>query len=57
MHSRKNIVLMFLIIMLAFAKVPEVSAISIDDAEPAESGLIGLFNPKSIAKDFKIFRI
>ncbi len=53
MHSRKNIVLMFLIIMLSFANVSEVSAISIDDAEPAESGLIGLFNPEIHGERFQ----
>ena len=39
MHNGKNIVLMFLIVMLSFAVVREVSAIAVDEAEPAESGL------------------
>ena len=48
MVYNKNIVLIFLIIMLSFAIVSEVSAVEIDDAEPPESGLNGphrLFNP------------
>ena len=48
MHNRKNVVLMFLIIMLSFAKIIEVSAEPNDDAEIGESGLNdlhGLFNP------------
>ena len=48
MHSRKNVVLMFLIIMLSFAKTIEVSAEPNNDAEIGESGLnalSGLFNP------------
>lgn len=48
MVYNKNIVLVFLIIMLSFAIVSEVSAVEIDDAEPPESGLNGphrLFNP------------
>lgn len=44
---------MFLIIMLSFAKVSEVSAIAIDDAEPAESGLNGLFNPEILCERFQ----
>ena len=39
MRNRKNIVLMFLIIMLSFAIVSEVSATSTDDAEIGESSL------------------
>lgn len=48
MHNRKNIVLMFLIIMLSFARSINVSVETNDDAEIAESGLnalSGLFNP------------
>ena len=48
MHSRKNVVLMFLIIMLSFAKTIEFSAEPNNDAEIGESGLnalSGLFNP------------
>ena len=58
--NRKNIVLMFLIIMLSFAKTIEVSAETNDDADVGESGLndlTGLFNPKDHkcrAKDFDI---
>ena len=39
MHNKRNIVLLFLIIMLSFAIVSEVSAVAVDEAEPAESGL------------------
>ena len=57
MHNRKNVVLMFLIIMLSFAMVSEVSALALDDAEPAESRLNGLqesFNarPANICERF-----
>ena len=58
MHNRKNVVLMFLIIMLSFAMVSEVSAVALDDADPSESRLNGLkesFNspdPQIPAKDF-----
>lgn len=48
MHSRKNVVLMFLIIMLSFVKLTNVSIETNDDAEIGESGLnalSGLFNP------------
>ena len=48
MHNRKNIVLMFLIIMLSFVKLANVSTEINDDAEIGESGLnalFGLFNP------------
>lgn len=48
MHSRKNVVLMFLIIMLSFVKLTNVSTETNDDAEIGESGLnalSGLFNP------------
>ena len=60
MHNRKNIVLMFLIIMLSFANTIEVSAETNDDADVGESGLndlTGLFNPKDHkcrAKDLDI---
>lgn len=53
MHNRKNIVLMFLIIMFSFATVSEVSAVEIDDAEPCDSGLNGLFNPKISSERFQ----
>ena len=48
---------MFLIIMLSFAMVSEVSALALDDAEPAESRLNGLqesFNarPTNICERF-----
>lgn len=56
MHSRKNVVLMFLIIMLSFAKSIEISTEPNDEAEISDSGLNdshGLFNPGiSQAKDF-----
>lgn len=39
MHKGKNIVLMFLIVMLSFAVISEVSAPAIDEVEPGESGL------------------
>ena len=48
MHNRKNIVLMFLIIMLSFVKLTNVLTETNDDAEIGESGLnalSGLFNP------------
>lgn len=48
MHSRKNVVLMFLIIMLSFAKSIEISTEPNDEAEISDSGLNdshGLFNP------------
>lgn len=48
MHNMKNVVLMFLIIMLSFAIVPEVSAVACDDAEPAESGLNKSFNSSDL---------
>lgn len=38
MHNRKNIILMFLIVMLSFAMISEVSAVALEDAEPGESG-------------------
>ncbi|WP_407381567.1 hypothetical protein [Methanobrevibacter sp.] len=41
---------MFLIVMLSFAIVSEVSAISVDDAEPGESGL----NVENHSTDLKI---
>lgn len=41
MNKRQNIVLMFLIVMLSFAIVSEVSAVALDDAEIGESGLNG----------------
>lgn len=47
-HNKKNVVLMFLIVMLSFAIVSEVSAISLDDAEPDESGLdVKIHSPDS----------
>ncbi len=41
MNTRQNVILMFLIVMLSFAIVSEVSAVALDDAEPGESGLNG----------------
>lgn len=41
MINRQNIILMFLIVMLSFAMVTEVSAVESDDAEPGESCLNG----------------
>ncbi|MBE6505662.1 MAG: hypothetical protein E7Z73_07995 [Methanobrevibacter millerae] len=41
MNKRQNIVLMFLIVMLSFAIISEVSAVALDDVETGESGLNG----------------
>ena len=41
MNTRQNVILMFLIVMLSFAIVSEVSAVALDDAEAGESGLNG----------------
>ena len=60
MHNRKNIVLMFLIIMLSFEKSIEVSVETNDDAEIAESGLNdlhGLFDPKDFKCRLKDFYV
>ena len=49
---------MFLIVMLSFAIISEVSAVAIDEAEPGESGLNesdGSFNSSDLkykAKDY-----
>ena len=55
MHNRKNVVLMFLIVMLSFAMVTEVSAVQMDeDAEPGESCLNANGNPE-ICQDVIFF--